>query len=111
MTNNNSYIYQSKPTGLRYAIFTILACLILLTSQRGMAQLSTATMFGSVTDSSGAVVPGASIVFTQTQTNFTRETKTNGQGEYRAEFLPIGPYTIKVNAPGFKEISRAGVVL
>ncbi|HEX4154442.1 MAG TPA: carboxypeptidase regulatory-like domain-containing protein [Acidobacteriaceae bacterium] len=75
------------------------------------AQLSTATMFGNVTDSTGAVIPNATLTITQTQTNFTRNTKTNGLGEYRAEFLPVGPYTLKVDAAGFKEFVQNGVVL
>ena len=79
-------------------------CFVLFcaTSISALAQLSTASAAGNVTDSMGAEIPGATIVFTQTQTNFTRTTKTNGQGEYRAEFLPVGPYTVRVDAPGFK---------
>ena len=75
------------------------------------AQLSTATMFGSVTDSTGAAVPGATVTLTQTQTNFVRTTKTDGQGEYRAEFLPVGPYKVKVDFTGFKEYIQSGIVL
>jgi outer membrane receptor protein involved in Fe transport len=95
------------------AFIAVLAVgLILLTgSVHSSAQLSTATTFGSVTDSTGAVVPNATITLTQTQTNFTRVTKTNAQGEYRAEFLPVGPYTAKVTAAGFKETVQDGIVL
>jgi len=75
------------------------------------AQLSTATMFGNVTDSTGAAIPNASVSITQTQTNFVRNTKTNGQGEYRAEFLPVGPYTVKVDSTGFKQYVQTGIVL
>lgn len=75
------------------------------------AQLSTATMFGIVTDSTGAAVPGATVTLTQTQTNFTRTTKTNDHGEYRAEFLPVGPYTAKVDFTGFRQFVQTGIVL
>jgi outer membrane receptor protein involved in Fe transport len=97
----------------RRAFFvSLMAVLVLLMgSARSVAQLSTATAFGNVTDSTGAAVPGATIVLTQTLTNFTRTTTTDGQGEYRAEFLPLGPYTVKVSAPGFTEIVRNGIVL
>jgi carboxypeptidase family protein len=74
-------------------------------------QLSTATAFGNVTDPSGAEIPNATVVFTQIQTNFTRTTTTNGQGEYHAEFLPVGPYIVKVAAAGFKETVQNGIVL
>jgi outer membrane receptor protein involved in Fe transport len=89
----------------------MVAVVVLAGSALAHAQLSTATMFGNVTDPSGASVPNATVTITQTQTNFVRETKTNGQGEYRAEFLPVGPYTVRISAPGFKETARTGVVL
>ena len=75
------------------------------------AQLSTATVFGNVTDATGASIPGATVVLTQTETNFSRETKTNDLGEYRAEFLPVGPYTVKIKANGFSELEQKGIVL
>jgi outer membrane receptor protein involved in Fe transport len=95
------------------AVLAVLAIgLVLLNSSvNSSAQLSTATTFGNVTDSTGAAIPNATVVLTQTQTNFTRTTTTNGQGEYRAEFLPVGPYNIKVSAAGFKEVLQKGVVL
>lgn len=68
-------------------------------------------MFGTVTDSTGAAVPGATVTLMQTQTNFVRTTKTNGQGEYRAEFLPVGPYAVKVDYTGFQEYVQTGIVL
>lgn len=74
-------------------------------------QVSTATAFGDVTDSTGAEIPGATLVFTQTLTNFTRTTATNGEGQYHAPFLPVGPYTVRVSAKGFQELVRSGIVL
>src|SRR5271168_4440650 len=71
------------PHGLRRALVALLAvglCLLGGAIQSG-AQAVTATMFGSVTDPTGAVVPNAAVVITQTQTNFIRQTKTNDQGE------------------------------
>ncbi len=77
----------------------------------GNAQLSTATMFGSITDSTGAVIPHATVTLTQTDTNFTRTVTTKDDGSYREEFLPVGPYKISVAAPGFRALQRSGVVL
>jgi hypothetical protein len=87
------------------------ALFIVLVVQTGLAQLSTATLFGTVVDTSGAAIPDATIVLTQTLTAFTRVTKSNALGEYRAEFLPVGPYTVKVNAASFQEIVQNGIVL
>jgi hypothetical protein len=114
MTNNITRNPGSQSNRMRQLIFTgfFLCCsMALLAPQRLMAQLNTATMFGSVTDSTGAAIPNATVLLTQTETNFTRETKTNGLGEYRAEFLPVGPYTVKVSAAGFKERAQSGIVL
>ncbi|HEX5283702.1 MAG TPA: TonB-dependent receptor [Bryocella sp.] len=75
------------------------------------AQLSTATMFGTVTDPTGAAVPGATIAITQTDTQTTRTITTNGDGSYRADFLPVGPYKLSVGAQGFKTLERTGITL
>jgi outer membrane receptor protein involved in Fe transport len=75
------------------------------------AQLSTATMFGTITDTTGAVVPNATITLVQTDTNFTRTFPTKADGSYHEEFLPLGPYKITVSAPGFKTLERGGITL
>jgi outer membrane receptor protein involved in Fe transport len=76
-----------------------------------VAQLSTASLSGSITDATGAVVPHATITLTQTETNFTRTSTTKDDGTYHEEFLPIGPYKVTVSAPGFRTLQRSGVVL
>ena len=88
-----------------------LTILIAMTATAASAQLSTATLFGTVTDTSGAVIPNAAVTLTQVDTNFTRSTTTNGQGEYRAEFLPIGSYSAHVQAAGFKVMEQKGIAL
>jgi outer membrane receptor protein involved in Fe transport len=75
------------------------------------AQLSTATLSGTITDSTGAAIPGATVTLTQTETNYVRAGKTKGDGSYREEFLPVGPYKISVAASGFKTLERSGVTL
>lgn len=49
---------------------------------------TTTTLLGTVTDKSGAVVPNADVTATNTGANLSRTAKTNGQGEYRIDFLP-----------------------
>src|ERR1700678_4507650 len=78
-------------------------CLLaLITPHDLMAQLSTATMFGTITDSTGALVPNAKVTLVQTETNFTRIATTKADGSFREEFLPVGPYKVTAAAPGFK---------
>jgi outer membrane receptor protein involved in Fe transport len=68
-------------------------------------------MFGTVTDPTGAAVPNATLTITQTDTQTTRTIKTNADGSYRADFLPVGPYKMGVTAQGFKTLNRTGIVL
>lgn len=105
-------VLSGRAKYIRIAVgVAIMMVALLCGSIRSSAQQITATMFGTVADSSGAVVANATVVLTQSQTNFTRETKTNGRGEYRAEFLPVGTYSVKVNADGFKPMVQTGIVL
>ena len=76
-----------------------------------LAQLDTGIFSGRVTDASGAVVPNAPITVVETQTNFTTDTKTNGDGLYRVPTLRPGTYRISVAAPGFKTAVRDGLEL
>ena len=98
----------STSQGWRITLFALMATALSIAAN---AQLSTATMYGTVTDSTGAVIPHATLTLTQTDTNFTRVVKTKDDGSYREEFLPIGPYTVTVTAPGFKTLARKGIVL
>src|ERR1035441_148289 len=94
-----------------WAAVLALGLFLLSGSLPSSAQLNTATMFGTVADSTGAAIPNAALTFTQTQTNFARQTTTNGEGQYRVEFLPVGPYSVKVDSPGFKKFVQTGIVL
>jgi hypothetical protein len=90
-----------------------LACLFLAlaASLAASAQLSTATLFGTVVDPKGAAVPNATVTVTQTDTDFTRTFTTKADGTYREDFLPVGPYKVTVSAKGFKNLDRDGLVL
>jgi hypothetical protein len=89
----------------------VIATIVLLAAVTARAQLSTATLFGTVTDNTGAVVPNATVTLTQIDTSFTRLVKSNDQGQYRAEFLPIGSYSVKVEASGFGRLEKSGISL
>src|SRR5258707_7119673 len=84
---------------------------VVMVTASAWGQLSTATMFGTVTDNTGAVIANATITLTQVDTNFTRTVRSNEQGQYRAEFLPIGSYAAKVEASGFKALEQKGIAL
>src|ERR1017187_7000848 len=71
----------------------------------------TATILGTVTDPSGSVVPGATITITNMGTDAKRVLRTNTAGTYTAPELPIGPYSVRAEATGFKTYERTGIKL
>ncbi len=66
------------------------------------AQVTTADIVGTVTDSSGAVVPNANITIESLATHETRTAQSGGSGDYVFNLLPPGQYSVAVEAPGFK---------
>src|SRR4051812_45413192 len=67
------------------------------------------TLVGNVTDTSGGVVPGATVTATQTQTNLSREVTTNAAGAFTIPNIPSGTYTITVALTGFQPFTARNV--
>jgi hypothetical protein len=84
---------------------------ILLAAICSQAQITTTTLLGTVTDSSGALVSGAQITVTNTATNLVRNVTSESDGAYRVELLPVGNYQIEVRRPGFRTYVQKDIVL
>ncbi len=82
-----------------------------LCAEPSAAQFDRGTITGTVTDPSGAVIPKAEVIATNTDTGVMSQTVTNEVGLYRLSNIPIGPYEIKITAPGFKTHTRTGLTL
>ena len=80
-----------------------LACSVvaILCTSFGFGQTVTGAITGQVTDPSGAVVVGAHVTAENTATAVKTPTQTNGSGIYTIRFLPIGTYTVTIEAKGF----------
>ena len=89
----------------------LVAVLMLAPASRLDAQVTTATFFGLVHDSSGAVVPGATVVATHQGTGVPREATTDQRGEFVLSALPNGPYSVRIEMPGFKSYTTEGIGL
>ena len=76
-----------------------------------LAQVNTATIYGTVTDPSGAGVGGASVTATNEQTGGAWTTAADAGGEFTLTFLPPGRYTVLIRAAGFKERRATGLEL
>lgn len=90
---------------------TLLAIAVLAPIALCHAQGYRATITGTVTDPSGAVIPGARVVATNTSTGVSSSGVTNAAGLYVISYLNPGPYEIKVTASGFKTFARSGITL
>ena len=76
-----------------------------------MAQVTTADIVGSVTDPSGAIVANATVTAKNQGTAVTRTTTTGSSGDYTFTLLPLGAYTVSVEAKGFKTFVSKNVAL
>src|SRR5580692_9548032 len=92
-----------------YAFLAIAATLVI--TPASVAQVVSATLTGTVTDSSGAVVPGAAVTVTETNTGVSRSTQTSAEGVYSLPFLNPGTYKVDVEKEGFKKFSEPNVQL
>jgi hypothetical protein len=72
---------------------------------------TTATISGTVTDDTGAVVPNAKITVTNAGTGLTRNLATDVRGQYAALSLPVGQYEIRAESTGFAPVVRSGITL
>jgi hypothetical protein len=97
---------------MRRALGTLFSGLIvvLLSASTVMAQ-ATAQISGTVKDSSGGVLPGASVTATQTETGFKREAVSETDGLFILPGLPVGPYRLEVALTGFRTSIQTGIVL
>jgi hypothetical protein len=92
------------------SLFTIL-CITCLCASQARAQVSGATLAGTVRDSSGAILPNAQIAITDVATGVSRTVSSDGAGLYTAPNLLPGTYEIRVTATGFTTAVQKGVTL
>ncbi|HEY4355086.1 MAG TPA: TonB-dependent receptor [Acidobacteriaceae bacterium] len=90
-----------KPSRLWTILSAVVFCLVALQTRAG-AQSSSAAVTGTVTDASGAKLPGAKLVLTNVDTNVARSTVSNGSGGYSFVEVPPARYTLTITAPSFQ---------
>src|SRR6266550_2632845 len=74
------------------------------------AQSTLGTITGLITDSSGAVIPSAVVVATNTATGAKAQTISSSTGNYVVPNLQVGPYEVSVATTGFKAWTRSGIM-
>src|SRR5688572_751458 len=107
-----SYLSEKKSTMKNHS-YTILALLsiCLCMSTIAFGQTVSGTLRGTVADSNGAAVPGATVVVRNTETGLERTVVTSDEGLYNMPFLPIGPYNVEVSRTDFSRTIRQNVTI
>ncbi len=92
-------------------IFALCLGALLLSPVSIHAQVTTATVYGAVTDGSGAQIPGVPIIIVHEETGSVQTATTSTSGEFTFNFLPVGRYSLTITASGFKEQTESGIEL
>ena len=97
----------------RFGLQVMLALLIALATLSSplFAQVKSSAITGTVTDTTGAILPGAKVTVTETETATVNTTQTNEQGQYNVPYLPIGKYTVEVTMEGFQTFRKTDIDL
>ena len=94
---------------MRLHIWSCLIFALLLLAEGLFGQEYRGSLSGRVLDPSGAAVPGAHLILTDTATNVRLTTDTNGEGNYTLPYLQPGTYSLRVEHPGFKTFQRSPI--
>ena len=102
---------------MKIRIWSLAVCLLLMATGflwvvRAQAQATTASIRGTITDPSGAVLPGATVTIVNASTGISSVQKTDSKGYFLFSDLHIGgPYTVTVDKDGFRRFTSLGIVL
>src|SRR5215469_12304218 len=102
--------FGSSGVGFLARVSLMLGASIFLVTLASWAQ-DTATIVGTVTDTSGAVVPNCKITVSNHDRGFVREVQSNSAGAYTAARIPIGNYDITAELAGFQKLIHSGISL
>jgi carboxypeptidase family protein/TonB-dependent receptor-like protein len=89
----------------------LFALLLALNAGIALSQVVTGSIVGRVTDTTGAVVPGAAVEIQNVETGFSRADQTDSEGRYVARNLPLGSYSVTVQHAGFQAQVHRGISL
>src|SRR5258705_12469807 len=93
------FLHRSPARSFALALFVTI--FILMSGRDGTAQVLYGSVVGTVTDSSGSVVPDEAVKAKNIETNGTRATTTNQSGDYTLPTLPLGTYPVKLSQRSF----------
>src|ERR1700691_539566 len=96
---------------MKYRLLWFVLLVFSLCSSAALFAQDTASITGTVTDPSGAAIPGAQVTLISAERGINRTSTTNGSGDYLFASLPIGSYDLTVSDAGFKKYDAKGIIL
>jgi hypothetical protein len=94
-----------------FAIMYVLACIFWSAGEAARAQVATADILGTVTDATGAIIPRAKVILTNTATGVASSGESNEAGDFVFNLLNPGEYSLSVEAKGFKRAVFSSIVV
>ena len=104
-------ILHSSKFGVLSCSVALLVVLFAGVPAWGQAEAPSGTIVGTVTDSTGALIPNATVTATDTGTGISHSSKTNETGNYSIPLLQVGSYSVAVEANGFRRFVASGLSL
>ena len=109
-TNTNSEMVHSTKRFFTRCLW-VMAVLMFASFASAYAQQITGSIVGTVKDQTGALINSASAKAVNVDTGYSRVAPTNAYGQYRIDYLPVGKYTLEVDAKGFKRFVQQSISL
>lgn len=95
----------------RFARILAILCMSFVVAWAAFGQETTATLYGTATDPSGAVLPGVTVTVTSELTGRVTTAISNNAGQFTFNFLPVGRYSLLAEQSGFQSQKQTGIVL
>ncbi len=102
---------MNRPFWRSAARYVLLCLAVLIFSLHGSGQQTLGSLNGTVVDTSGAAVPGATVTVSDSAINYSTTTTTQSTGFYQVFNLPIGTYSVKVSHAGFETTDFKGIAV
>jgi hypothetical protein len=111
MTYTSNLSRATRNRRVAAAFLTVLGVSLLCAPRSSAQSITSGDVTGTVTDPTGAVIPGASLTLTNAATNASKQVTTTGDGTYRFAFVDPGTYKLVISAKGFRNQERDSVIV
>ena len=102
---------ENRPSARFHMLLLATICMIAMIAAPSMRAQATGSFSGTVSDKSGSAIPEATVVATAEATGLARDVKTDSSGHYLLPLLPVGNYTVRVDAHSFQSAESKGLNL